>query len=131
MSVEIKSRPDETDILVANRLRTRRLVLGLSQRDLGTAINVTVQQIQKYEKGLNRISSGKLWGIARSLKVPVHYFFEEKSDVTNIINNAALSPENEREVIALLKSFRNISNGKVRKKVVELIDAVAYQEEYC
>lgn len=84
---EKKIEINEIDKLVARRLRHKRRELGISLSQLGNHINVTVQQIQKYESGINRISSGKLYYIAKYLDVPVSYFFED--DWQFLMANAA------------------------------------------
>lgn len=73
-----KSRATKIDILVSKNLRAKRLEVGISQQALASIIDVSTQQIQKYEKGTNRISSGKLFAFAQCLKVPITYFFEQK-----------------------------------------------------
>ena len=72
---ENRGRADNIDKLVSRRIKMRRMMLGLSQHDLGKAVDVSIQQIQKYEKATNRISSGKLYTLARFLKVPITYFY--------------------------------------------------------
>lgn len=74
---EIKSRATEIDILVSKNLKARRLELGISQSALANFAGVSTQQIQKYEKNTNRISSGRLFDFAQYLKVPITYFFEQ------------------------------------------------------
>jgi transcriptional regulator with XRE-family HTH domain len=73
---ESKGKADNIDKLVSRRLKMRRVMLGMSQQDIGKAVDVSIQQMQKYEKATNRISSGKLFTIAKFLKVPITYFFE-------------------------------------------------------
>ena len=74
--METKGRADHMDQLVSKRLKIRRMMLGLSQQDLSNAVAVSIQQIQKYEKATNRISSGNLHAFDNFLNVPVNYFFE-------------------------------------------------------
>ncbi|PWE30601.1 transcriptional regulator [Maritimibacter sp. 55A14] len=71
---------DNIDTLVGARIKERRLAVGKSQRDLGDAIGVRFQQVQKYEAGKNRVSSSKLWEISRVLDVPIGYFFQDCSN---------------------------------------------------
>lgn len=68
--------PNPVDVHVGERIRARRRVLGISQENLAEDLGLTYQQIQKYEKGANRVSASKLWAISRSLKAPIEYFFE-------------------------------------------------------
>ena len=74
--IENKKKPNPIDIHVGSRIRLRRTMLGMSQEKLGESLGITFQQIQKYEKGANRISASKLWDIARFFKVDIGYFFE-------------------------------------------------------
>ena len=74
-----KSRATKIDILVSKNLRAKRLEVGISQQALASIIDVSTQQIQKYEKGTNRISSGKLFAFAQCFKVPITYFFEQNN----------------------------------------------------
>lgn len=75
-----KGRATKIDILVSKNLRAKRLEVGISQQALASIIDVSTQQIQKYEKGTNRISSGKLFVFAQCLKVPITYFFEQNNN---------------------------------------------------
>ncbi|PCJ29860.1 MAG: transcriptional regulator, partial [Rickettsiales bacterium] len=84
---ETKGRADNVDRLVSHRLKMRRMMLGLSQNDLGKAVDVSIQQVQKYEKATNRISSGKLFAFSKFLKVPVAYFYDQSDDSGNIIGS--------------------------------------------
>ena len=130
--IETKGRADSIDKLVSKRLKMRRVMLGLSQNDLGKAVDVSIQQVQKYEKATNRISSGKLFAFAKFLKVPINYFYD-KVDNTNGIANSVFAEEasvyeantqdhtSEKEVLTLVKAFTDIKNPQSRKKVIELI----------
>ncbi len=132
-----KGRVDEIDHLVSKRLKMRRMMLGLSQQELGEAVDVSIQQVQKYEKATNRIASGKLYSFSKFLKVPVTYFFD-KADIeidrilhlndserdNNQSSNSANSI-NEKEVLALVKAFSEVGDPKVRKKIIELVRSMA------
>ena len=129
---ETKGRADDIDRLVSKRLKMRRMMLGLSQHDLGAAVDVSIQQVQKYEKASNRISSGKLFTFARFLKVPISYFFEQGDDTSNVIGNIFAEdtekytiddkdPISEKELISLIKAFSEIKNSQSRKKITELV----------
>ncbi len=129
---ETKGRADDTDRLVSKRLRMRRMMLGLSQHDLGSAVDVSIQQVQKYEKASNRISSGKLFTFAKFLKVPVSYFFEDGDDTSNIIGNIFAEDAekyttsdkeviSEKELIGLIKAYSEIKSSQSRKKITELV----------
>lgn len=132
MGNDTKGRADHIDHLVSRRLKMRRMMLGLSQQDLGSAVDVSIQQVQKYEKATNRISSGKLHAFAKVLKVPVNYFFDQRDDSSNTVGTmfAEESAEyvvedseavTEREIISLIKAFSDVRSLQSRKKIVELI----------
>jgi len=129
---ETKGRADNIDRLVSKRLKVRRMMLGLSQQDLGGAVDVSIQQIQKYEKASNRISSGKLFTLSKFLKVPISYFFEQGDDTSNTIGNIFAEdtenyiagdkePVSEKELIVLIKAFSEIKSTQSRKKITELV----------
>lgn len=128
---EGKGRADDVDKLVSRRLKMRRMMLGLSQSDLSKAVDVSIQQVQKYEKATNRISSGKLFAFAKFLKVPISYFYEQTEEALS--RGAAVAEEqasydadneklvSEKEIMTLVKAFGEISNPQSRKKIVELV----------
>lgn len=134
-----KGRADNVDRLVSQRLKMRRMMLGLSQQDLGQAVDVSIQQVQKYEKASNRISSGKLFTFSKFLKVPVSYFFEQGDDTSNTIgaifaeNSENYSADNdkdsitEKEIVTLIKAFSDIKSFNSRKKIVELVKTMSQQ----
>jgi transcriptional regulator with XRE-family HTH domain len=132
---EGKGRADNIDRLVSQRLKMRRMMLGLSQQDLGQAVEVSIQQVQKYEKASNRISSGKLFTLSKFLKVPVSYFFEQGDDTSNIIgaifaeDGVRYTADNkdaitEKEIVTLVKAFSEIKSAHSRKKVIDLVKAM-------
>ena len=88
----MRKAPDPTDKHVGNRVRMRRLMLGLSQTKLADALGLSFQQVQKYEKGANRISASKLQQISSFLQVPIPFFFEGLSDPSNASRHAAGTP---------------------------------------
>ncbi len=131
-----KGRANNIDRLVSQRLKMRRMILGLSQQDLGNAVDVSIQQVQKYEKASNRISSGKLFTLSKFLKVPISYFFEQGDDTTNTIGAMfAESSEDydandkdsvtEKEVVSLIKAFSEVKDQQSRKKIIELVKAMS------
>lgn len=131
-----KGRADNVDRLVSQRLKMRRMMLGLSQQDLGTAVDVSIQQVQKYEKASNRISSGKLFTFSKYLKVPVSYFFEQGDDTSNTIgaifaedgeNYTADDKESvtEKEIVTLIKCFSEIKSSQSRRKIIELVKTMS------
>jgi transcriptional regulator with XRE-family HTH domain len=127
-------KPNPVDIHVGSRVRLRRMVLGISQEKLGERMNLTFQQIQKYEKGTNRIGASRLYQLSRILDVPVNFFFEDAAFPTPAPAHAAYGgfrePDtesflieflNSREGLELNKAFVKIQNPKVRRKVIELV----------
>lgn len=131
------------DIYVGKRLRLRRTLLGLSQEAIGDAIGVTFQQIQKYERGINRMGSSRLYEFAKILNIPVSYFFEEFEEEQGKTGSKYVSPgmaenngtkfEHEqlssRETLELMRAYYRITDPSVRKRVFELIKSLADQEE--
>lgn len=128
------STPDPIDIHVGSRVRMRRTLLGMSQEKLGNALGLTFQQIQKYERGANRIGSSRLYKLSHILDVPVGYFFEDMQTET-VRRARGLSDTNpetfeqdqlaKRETLELVRAYYKISDPKVRKKTFELVKAVA------
>lgn len=135
MAAETKGRADHIDQLVSRRLKMRRMMLGLSQHDLGGAVDVSIQQVQKYEKATNRISSGKLHAFAKFLKVPINYFFDQGDESSKAMEtifaeeetryDPKVSTVSEKEIIALVKAFSEIENANSRKKIIELIKSMS------
>jgi len=129
-----KKIPNPTDKYVGGRVRMRRLMLGMSQEKLGDALDITFQQIQKYEKGANRISASKLQQIANNMQVPVQFFFEGAPGVLGY-QSAGLAeaplPAYISEFLAtsdglnLTKAFMQIKNAKLRRRIVELVEEIA------
>jgi transcriptional regulator with XRE-family HTH domain len=127
----IKS-PNATDKHVGARVRMRRLMLSMSQTNLGEAVGLTFQQIQKYEKGINRIGAGRLQQLAHILQVPVHFFFEGLPQVSGSSEEgAAPLPVYIDDFLAtsdglsLTKSFLRIKNPKLRRSIVDLVEHIA------
>ncbi len=125
------------DTHVGARLRQRRTLLGMSQTTLGDALDVSFQQVQKYENGTNRMGSSRLFDLSRVLDVPVEHFFEEMpSEVAarspaQRRRKAKAPPSYERDPLAkletlqLVRAYYKISDSQVRKRLNELIKAVA------
>lgn len=132
------SKPDPIDVHVGSRVRLRRTLLGMSQEKLGNALGLTFQQIQKYERGANRIGSSRLYRLSRILDVPVSFFFEEAPDVMATDRNGGMSEEadtfeadklSKRETLELVRAYYRIIDPKVRKRMFELVKAVGNSEE--
>ena len=120
------------DAHVGTRVRLRRMILGLSQTTLGDAIGVTFQQVQKYERGTNRISASRLQGIATLLKVKPEFFFESEAGPQPITSSA---PDDyvtaflaTSEGVALANAFQKLTTGKLRRRVVALVEELANQQ---
>ena len=125
--------PDPVDISVGGRLRQRRTLLGMSQEKLGRAVGLTFQQIQKYERGVNRIGASRLLQLSRVLGVPIAYFFEDvpapKSGRAAPPTATAAPPDDDplsrRETMELVRAYYAISNPYVRKRVLDLVRALS------
>jgi transcriptional regulator with XRE-family HTH domain len=131
-----KGTPNSVDIHVGQRLRVRRSLLGLSQEKLADAIGITFQQIQKYERGMNRISAGRLYQLSKTLEVPVSYFFESFGASANTQKVSGLSDNNQesfggedmmqsKETLELLRIYYSIEDPQVRKDIVKFIKSMA------
>lgn len=126
-------KPNPVDTHVGSRVRLRRMLLGMSQERLGNAMGLTFQQVQKYEKGVNRIGASRLFHISRILDVPVQFFFEEAPQLDGLAVTGMAEPESEtfileflnsREGLELNRAFVKIGDPKVRKSVVDLVRAL-------
>lgn len=125
-AMKIKA-PDPTDVYVGRRVRTRRLMLGVSQEKLGDDVGLTFQQIQKYEKGTNRISASRLQQFARILNVEVSYFFEGAPGATTSGSTSDYASEflSTSDGLALAKAFHRIEDQALRRRIVNLVEAMA------
>jgi transcriptional regulator with XRE-family HTH domain len=120
------------DLHVGKRIRLRRSMLGMSQDSLGKEIGVTFQQIQKYERGVNRVGSSRLFDFSRILNVPVGYFFDDleaqnspKMGFSESNDNGLdLDPMDSKETLNLVRAYYRIVDPSVRKKVLGLIRAM-------
>ena len=126
--------PNPIDIHVGKRLRMRRLMLDMSQETLAEALGLTFQQVQKYEKGANRIGASRLQQIANILQVPVAFFFEgaPSHDASPTEGTAEVPSTNyvsdflaTSDGLALTKSFMRIKNPKLRRRIVDLVEQMA------
>ena len=136
------ARSHPVDVHVGARMRQRRTLLGMSQEKLGTAVGLTFQQIQKYERGSNRIGSSRLFEFAKVLDVPVSYFFDEMP--SNALAGRPMSgrgrkggfgeaatpfeqekdPLIKRETLELVRAYYKIRESRVRKRIFEMVKAV-------
>ncbi len=129
------ARSHPVDVHVGARMRQRRTLLGMSQEKLGTAVGLTFQQIQKYERGSNRIGSSRLFEFAKVLDLPVSYFFDEmpsnalagppmSSRGRKGFGAAATDPLIKRETLELVRAYYKIRESRVRKRIFETVKAV-------
>jgi transcriptional regulator with XRE-family HTH domain len=126
-----------TDKHVGQRVRMRRLMLGLSQTDLADTLGLTFQQVQKYEKGTNRISASRLQRISEILQVPVEFFFEGAPHAREEhVQADAPFPQHVSDYLAttdglrLTKAFMQIPNATLRRSIVNLIEQIADSEDH-
>lgn len=126
--------PNDIDRQVGSRVRMRRMMIGLSQEKLGDSLGVTFQQVQKYEKGTNRISASRLQQIAGILGVSIQYLYGDPvggdGDAAQPGFGESSSPRYEAELLTaeglrLLRAFHGIADKKVRRRVLDLVQALA------
>jgi transcriptional regulator with XRE-family HTH domain len=122
--------PNPTDVHVGARIRQRRTMLGMSQEKLGDALGLTFQQVQKYERGTNRVGASRLWDLSRILGVPVSYFYsgaEADEDVTGLAAAGVHDedPMNRRETMELVRVYYRIADPAMRRRIFELAKALA------
>jgi transcriptional regulator with XRE-family HTH domain len=136
--IENKKKPNPIDIHVGSRVRLRRTMLGMSQEKLGEALGITFQQIQKYEKGTNRVGASRLQAISNILNVPVSFFFEDAPGDNTSAQSGMAEANSSNYVVDFLSSseglqlnraFVKISDPKVRRKLVDLVKALAAEAE--
>ncbi|MDH3700557.1 MAG: helix-turn-helix domain-containing protein [Alphaproteobacteria bacterium] len=130
-----QSKPNPVDVHVGSRVRLRRTLLGLSQEKLGDALGLTFQQVQKYERGANRIGASRLFDLSRVLEVPVSFFFDEMSSETPAPAAAGLAdrpqmqfeadPMAKRETLELVRAYYRIEDPMVRRRIFDLAKALA------
>jgi transcriptional regulator with XRE-family HTH domain len=139
-----EARPSPIDVHVGSRIRLRRTLLGMSQERLGEALGLTFQQVQKYERGVNRVGASRLFDLSRVLDVPISFFFDDLpenlastygghltrrttgfSDVQDGFADDAL---NRRETLELVRAYYRITDPAVRKRVFDLIKSMGPSE---
>ena len=131
-------KPNPVDIHVGSRVRLRRTLLGLSQEKLADAIGLTFQQVQKYERGANRIGASRLFELSRVLDVPVSFFFDDMASEVSSRHTghaAGMAEQGQapfeadalakRETLELVRAYYRITDPQVRKKVAELVKTMA------
>jgi transcriptional regulator with XRE-family HTH domain len=133
--------PNPVDVHVGGRVRLRRTLMGFSQEKLGEAIGLTFQQVQKYERGANRIGASRLFDLSRVLDVPVSFFYDDMADEVKNLSPLAIAhgtsglaeepasfetdPLTRRETLELVRAYYSISDPQIRKRVYELAKALA------
>ena len=130
-------RANPMDVHVGSRVRLRRMLLGMSQEKLGEHLGLTFQQVQKYEKGVNRIGASRLFDLAKVLGVPVQFFYDEAPSGVqtsgHLMPGFAEQPDESyfvdflgtREGLELNKAFARITDPKVRRSIVDLVRSLA------
>lgn len=128
-----KKTPHPVDVHVGGRVRLRRMLLGMSQDKLGEALGLTFQQIQKYEKGVNRIGASRVFEISRILDVPIQFLFDDFDGRSGLSYGFAESDEDDAfmqllhspEGVQLCRHFADIGDPKVRRRVLDLVKTLA------
>src|SRR4051812_31518125 len=145
MGNDREGRPSPIDVHVGSRIRLRRTLLGLSQEKLGDALGLTFQQVQKYERGVNRIGASRLFDLSRVLDVPIGFFFDDMPGNNNSGGNSMMRPRlaggfaeqqegfeddtlHKRETLELVRAYYRINEPAVRKRVFDLIKSLAPAE---
>ena len=134
-----KKAPNPVDKHVGSRVRMRRMMLSMSQEKLGNSLGLTFQQVQKYEKGTNRIGASRLQQIANILQVPVSFFFEGAPAVAGSGRHDGMSEAPSpayvsdflatSDGLALTKSFMRIHDSKLRRRIVDLVEQIASRDK--
>ena len=142
---EKESRPSPIDVHVGTRVRLRRTLLGMSQERLGEALGLTFQQVQKYERGVNRVGASRLFDLSRILDVPISFFFDDMPDslaaafggqpsgrriagFADTQDGFADDTLNRRETLELVRAYYRITDPAVRKRVFDLIKSMGPHE---
>ena len=131
--------PNPVDVHVGSRIRLRRMMIGMSQEKLGERLGLTFQQVQKYEKGANRVGASRLYAISNILEVPVEFFFADMPDTISSMerqgDSKGLAEPDETafvmdfvsssEGLQLNTAFKKISSQETRRKIVDLVKTLA------
>jgi transcriptional regulator with XRE-family HTH domain len=141
---EKEGRPSPIDVHVGSRIRLRRTLLGMSQERLGEALGLTFQQVQKYERGVNRVGASRLFDLSRVLDVPISFFFDDMPDslastyggpagrrttgFSESQDSFADDTLNRRETLELVRAYYRITDPAVRKRVFDLIKSMGPAE---
>jgi transcriptional regulator with XRE-family HTH domain len=139
-----EGRPSPIDVHVGSRIRLRRTLLGMSQERLGEALGLTFQQVQKYERGVNRVGASRLFDLSRVLDVPISFFFDDMPDSLTTSFGVPASRRatsftdsgdgfgddtlNRRETLELVRAYYRITDPALRKRVFDLIKSMGPPE---
>ncbi|MBZ0218035.1 MAG: helix-turn-helix domain-containing protein [Fimbriimonadaceae bacterium] len=131
-----KKRPHPVDVHVGGRIRMRRILLNMSQEKLGDQLGLTFQQVQKYEKGSNRIGASRLWELSRILDVPISFFYEWAIEANEQMDGFGESGQKDyvmnfvhsSEGLNMIRHFVKIEDANVRRSVVQMIKSLADSE---
>jgi transcriptional regulator with XRE-family HTH domain len=148
MSEEKESRPSPVDVHVGGRIRLRRTLMGMSQERLGDALGLTFQQVQKYERGVNRVGASRLFDLSRVLDVPISFFYDNMPEPLGVSGGSSPQParavtgfaeqqagfghdetQNTRETLELVRAYYRITDPSVRKRVFDLMKSMGPAEE--
>jgi len=129
--------PNPVDRYVGSRIRMRRIMLGMSQEKLGDALGLTFQQVQKYEKGTNRVGASRVQQIAQILQVPVSFLFDGGPGANLTADGLSEAPSSAyvadflatSEGLALTRAFTRISDAKLRRSIVDMVEQIAAREQ--
>lgn len=136
------NKPNPVDVHVGSRIRLRRTILHITQQQLAEMLGLTFQQVQKYEKGMNRVGASRLWDISRVLNVPMNFFFEDMESDTAGKSPMMLHPKfnkeeleeshpfdddpmKRQETLELVRSYYKIPNRKVARNIFDLMKLLA------
>ena len=137
-----ESRPSPIDVHVGSRIRLRRTLMGMSQERLGEALGLTFQQVQKYERGVNRVGASRLYDLSRVLDVPISFFFDDMPDALSGHAGHGVGgmaegmegfggvndPLSKRETLELVRAYYRITEPAIRKRVFDLIKSMGPQD---
>jgi transcriptional regulator with XRE-family HTH domain len=129
--------PKPIDLHVGSRVRLRRTLMGMTQEKLGHALGLTFQQVQKYERGANRIGASRLYDLSRVLDVPVSFFFDDiNPKIAAALDGTAGTrpvyepdPMMRRETLELMRAYYRIASGETRRRLFELVKAMASDKD--
>ncbi len=140
-----ESRPSPVDVHVGARIRLRRTLLGMSQERLGDALGLTFQQVQKYERGVNRVGASRLFDLSRILDVPINFFYDNMPDSISLPGGSARGAPmgfaegqdgfgtddalSKRETLELVRAYYRITDPNVRKRMFDLMKSMAPAED--